>query len=168
MALPSLSRRATAKAPLAEYLDYLAPRLQRMAGYYARRLRLDRDDLLQEAHLGVFCAWLKLDSRIGSPPQFLLRCARWRLLSYARKCRAHSTTSLGHDTARLDAALAAADTRLDLEAMAQSLKPMQRRVLSCLLSGMTWREAGQAMGCTPANIAYHVRMIRRALSARVA
>ena len=30
-----------------------------------------------------------------------------------------------------------------------------------LLAGFTWREAGDALGCTSANIAYHVRQIRR-------
>jgi len=30
-----------------------------------------------------------------------------------------------------------------------------------LLRGLTWRETGHALGCTSANIAYHVRQIRR-------
>jgi len=34
------------------------------------------------------------------------------------------------------------------------------RVLNCLLDGMTWREAGDALGCTSANIAYYVRQIK--------
>ena len=41
------------------------------------------------------------------------------------------------------------------------LKENQRAVLACLMDGLTWREAGRALGCTSANIAYHVRHIRR-------
>ena len=37
----------------------------------------------------------------------------------------------------------------------------QRAILDCLLAGLTWREAGSVLGCTSANIAYHVRQIRR-------
>lgn len=152
------------KAALQDYMDQLAPRLQRLACYYARRLRLDRDDLLQEARQGAIEGWRKLDPRIGSPPQFLIRCARWRLLSYARRARTRAMLTLDHDIARPDPWLASADARLDLEMT--SLAPVQRRVVDCLLAGMTWREAGAAIGCTSANIAYHVRIIRRALSGR--
>jgi DNA-binding NarL/FixJ family response regulator len=41
------------------------------------------------------------------------------------------------------------------------LKTRQRAILDCLLAGLTWRETGHALGCTSANIAYHVRQIRR-------
>lgn len=43
----------------------------------------------------------------------------------------------------------------------QGLKATQRAVLDCLLRGLTWREAGDALGCTSANVAYHVRQIQR-------
>lgn len=152
------------KASLAVCFDHAAPRLRRMAWYYARRLRLDGDDLLQEACRGLIEGWQKLDPRIGSPPQFLIRCARWRLLSYARKCRRHPTFPLEQDTAQTDRELEAMDVALDLESAAHGLTGVQRQVVDCLLAGMTWREAGDAMGCTSANIAYHVRSIRRALS----
>ena len=41
------------------------------------------------------------------------------------------------------------------------LSVTQRAVLACLLAGLTWREAGDLLGCSSANIAYHVRRIRR-------
>ena len=41
------------------------------------------------------------------------------------------------------------------------LKAPQKAILDCLMAGLTWREAGTALGCTSANIAYHMRQIRR-------
>lgn len=49
----------------------------------------------------------------------------------------------------------------DCADFADGLKATQRAVLRCLLDGLTWREAGHALGCSSANIAYHVRQIRR-------
>jgi DNA-directed RNA polymerase specialized sigma24 family protein len=43
----------------------------------------------------------------------------------------------------------------------QSLKGAQRAVLAQLMAGRTWREAGDALGCSSANVAYHMRRIRR-------
>jgi DNA-directed RNA polymerase specialized sigma24 family protein len=48
-----------------------------------------------------------------------------------------------------------------LREFARTLKQGQRAVLGCLLAGLTWREAGAALGCTSANVAYHMRHIRR-------
>jgi RNA polymerase sigma-70 factor (ECF subfamily) len=44
---------------------------------------------------------------------------------------------------------------------ATQLTETQRAVFDCLIDGLTWREAGQVLGCTSANVAYHVRQIRR-------
>jgi DNA-directed RNA polymerase specialized sigma24 family protein len=44
---------------------------------------------------------------------------------------------------------------------AEQLKPTQRAILRYLLFGMTWREAGDGLGCSSANVAYHVRQIQR-------
>jgi hypothetical protein len=33
-------------------------------------------------------------------------------------------------------------------------------MMECLVSGLTWREAGERLGCPSANIAYHIRTIR--------
>jgi DNA-binding NarL/FixJ family response regulator len=43
---------------------------------------------------------------------------------------------------------------------AGSLKTTQRQVLECLMLGLTWREAGDRLGFTSANVAYHVRQIQ--------
>jgi DNA-directed RNA polymerase specialized sigma24 family protein len=48
---------------------------------------------------------------------------------------------------------------LDTCGFLSRLTPIQRKIVTCLLAGFTWREAGTALGCTSANVAYHVRRI---------
>ncbi len=43
-----------------------------------------------------------------------------------------------------------------------ALTETQRIVLVRVLRGETWREVAAALGCSGANVAYHVRRIRRA------
>ena len=142
-------------------VDALRPRIARMAAYYARRTGEDRDDLLQEAWVGLLEALPELDVRIGSPEQYLIRHARWRLLDAVRRARLRRTVPLADLTdppsADGEGPLAAACAA----EFARRLKPTQRAVLGLLVDGLTWREAGCALGCTSANIAYHVRQIRR-------
>ena len=66
-------------------VDSLRPRLAKMAAYYARRTGEEADDLLQEAWLGLLEALPGLDVRIGSPEQYLIHQARWRLLDAVRR-----------------------------------------------------------------------------------
>jgi len=147
-------------------VDSLRPRITRMAAYYARRTGEDPDDLLQEAWLGLLEALPELDLAIGAPSQHLVQRARWRLLDAVRRARLRRCVSLdavgyeehGHD--RLTGF-----ERVWMEEFTGGLKPYQRAVLGCLLRGLTWREAGSALGCTSANIAYHVRQIRREFEA---
>ena len=147
-------------------VDALRPRLSRMAVYYAHRTGEDHDDLLQEAWIGLLEALPNLDLSIGSPEQHLILRARWRLLDAVKRARVRrcyalddmeatmtDTTELSHSEAILSTASVAE--------FARQLKPTQRDVLKCLLSGLTWREAGDALGCTSANIAYHVRQIQK-------
>ena len=136
-----------------------------MAGFYARVTGLDRDDLLQEAWLGLISAYGRLDERVGSPRQFLIRHARWRLLTCVRRSRRVAALEAEADCPVADAQLAAAGLRLDLEAYTRELPQRQLNVLSCLASGMTWREAAAALSCSSPNVAYHVRRIRTALAA---
>jgi len=68
-----------------------------------------------------------------------------------------STIAFAAAPSTADPALSGASTR---EFVSQ-LKASQRDVLECLLAGLTWREAGTVLGCTSANVAYHVRQIRR-------
>jgi len=140
--------------------DTLRPRLASMAAHYARRCGEDPDDLLQEAWAGLLEALPTLDTAIGDPEQYLIRIARWRVLDAIKRARvrrcaalddvAESSCDHGDDT------IAAADAA----AFLIRLKATQRTILACLLAGYTWREAGAMLGCSSANIAYHVRQIR--------
>ena len=66
-------------AAVAAVVECLRPRLTRMACYYARCASENADDLLQEAWLGLLDALRELDIEIGSPEQYLIQRARWRV-----------------------------------------------------------------------------------------
>ena len=141
----------------------LRPRMAKMSAYYARCCGEDADDLLQEAWIGLLEALPDLDLGIGSPEQYLIRRARWRLLDAIKRGRLRRHTPLEDHQVDLipcptgDAPMATACA----SDFAEQLQGNQRAVLDCLLKGLTWREAGSALGCTSANIAYYVRQIRR-------
>lgn len=141
----------------------LRPRLARMAAYYARRTGEDADDLLQEAWVGMLEALPNVDPRIGSPEQHLIQRARWRLLDAIKRAHVRRCLPLEEEAVeRLSGP--GAETGLALACVwefTSQLKPAQQAVLRCLLSGLTWREAARALGCSAANIAYHVRQIQR-------
>jgi len=137
----------------------LNPRLTRMAAYYARRCREDAGDLEQEAWLGVLEALPRLDVRIGDPEQSLLKYARWRLLDSIRRSLLHDPPSeLSEDIVCNCAYQDVLDT-VNVNDFLSRLTPVQERIAICLLAGFTWREAGDRLGCTSANVAYHVRRI---------
>jgi RNA polymerase sigma factor, sigma-70 family len=146
----------------ASVVDHLKPRIAKLAVYYARRTGEDADDLMQEAWCGLLEALPDLDVRIGSPEQHLLKRARWRMLDAVRRARVRRCRPLPHEEmlvveAGTDSILA----QRVADEFALTLKSTQRNVLHCLLGGMTWRETGDALGFTSANVAYHVRQIRR-------
>ena len=147
---------------LSRLVEALRPRVSRMAAYYARRCGEDPDDMVQEAWTGLLEALPQLDTAIGSPEHYLIRHARWRVLDAIKRARLRRCAPLEDAfqeavTCRHESALA---TAWVAEFISRLSKP-QRRVLACLLAGLTWREAGSALGCTSANIAYWVRRIRR-------
>jgi RNA polymerase sigma-70 factor (ECF subfamily) len=153
----------------------LRPRMERMAAFYARCSGEEADDLLQEAWVGLLEALPALDVRIGSPEQYLIQRARWRLLDAIKRARRRARTpgapggspppgELVEEVVpdcRAGSAPEAAVAAAHLHDFARRLNRTQQAVLDCLLAGLTWREAGRALGCTSANIAYHVRQIRR-------
>jgi RNA polymerase sigma-70 factor (ECF subfamily) len=149
-------------AALAALVLALRPRLEKMAAFYARRCGEEPDDLLQEAWLGLLEALPSLDVRIGAPEQYLIRRAKWRLLDWIKRSRLRRCASLEE---------AAVETRVFpseevqeavlVGAFLERLNPTQKKLLRCLLRGLTWRETGRVLGCTSANVAYHVRRIRR-------
>ncbi len=158
-----MSKPLAERRPLSLYVSQLTPRLCRMARFYARYTRVEESDLLQEAYVGLIEAWQRLDESIGVPSQYLIRHARWRLLCFARRSRVRNMPRLPEDVASSDLDLRYADLRIDLAFARMQLKPFQRAVIDCLAEGLTWREAGERLSCTSANIAYHMRQIRRHL-----
>lgn len=160
MNLVCLSRAHSGNAPAVQEIhNSLHPRLARMAAYYARHCPEEADDLLQEAWLGVFEALPRLDVRIGDPEQYLLRYARWRLLDAVRRSLSHEpSVMLDEQVAGEDAVHDVLDF-LDATRFLSRLTTIQRAIVACLLAGCTWREVGDAVGCTSANVAYHVRRI---------
>ena len=141
----------------------LRPRLTNMARYYARCCREDFDDLLGEAWFAVFDALDVVDVEIGQPDQYLLKRARWRMLDYIKWARRRRCTEPeeGCPEARCeDTAWVVLDDAL-LATLQRCLSQTQQTVLTGLMKGHTWREVAQQMGCTSANVAYHVRQIRR-------
>ena len=100
-----------------------------------------------------------LDRTIGSPEQHLLKRARWRILDTIRSQRRRQHLSLS-DLQEHDLAYTESWGDADLPQLNARLSLIQRRILRALLEGYTWREAGALVGCTSANVAYHVRKIR--------
>lgn len=144
-------------------VDELRPRIWRMAAYYARRCGEDADDLAQEAWLGMLEALPELDLAIGQPEHYLVARARWKMLDLVKRERVRRCLSLDEDPAEAIQPQAPDDalSTACVSEFACDLQPTQRRVLGCLLAGLTWREAGERLGCASANVAYHVRKIRR-------
>lgn len=149
-------------AAASRLVEALRPRLERMAGYYARQCGEDADDLLQEAWLGLLEAVPSLDLSIGSPEQHLILRAKWRLLDSVKRARIRRCAPLDNepsDEGRRDARDAGLGEAVVAEFTGR-LNATQRAILDCLMDGLTWREAGSVLGCTSANIAYHMRRIR--------
>ena len=147
----------------AALIEALRPRISRMAAHYARVCREDQDDLLQEAWAGLLEALPGVDPHIGSPEQYLIRYARWRLLDAIRRARSRRFDTLDEEIPDAGAysALENAAAAVFSADFVHRLKATQRAVLTCLLAGLTWREAGATLGCSSANIAYHVKQIRQ-------
>jgi RNA polymerase sigma-70 factor (ECF subfamily) len=141
----------------------LRPRLESMAGFYARRCGENYDDLLGEAWFAVFDALDITNITIGAPEQFLLKRARWRMLDYMKWARRRQCDGLESDDwagQAEDFAGGVVEDGLVAKLLAV-LSETQQTVLNGLLQGQTWREVAQGLGCSSANVAYHVRQIRR-------
>ena len=160
--------------------ETLRPRLESLAGYYASRTGMDSADLLQEAWLAVFEALPTVDVTVGTPTQFLLKHARWQILDHIRwnKRRSHDriddmmTESIeaedqafGHSASRPSSG--DVETLLFVQDLERRLSKRQQAILHGLMEGCTWRQIGDELGCTSANVAYHVRGIRQAYAEMV-
>ena len=142
-------------------LERIQTRVEKMAAYFGRRCGVDEDDLRQEAWVAVLEMLPRLDLSVGSPEQHLLKRARWRILDSIRwqRRRQHLPLADLHPDAitHFDPPIG-----MDLELLRQRLTDIQWRILRGLMEGYTWREVGDKVGCTSANVAYHVRRIRDA------
>lgn len=138
------------------------PRLTRMAAYYAARTGEETDDLLQEAWVGLLDAIPNVDVRIGDPEQFLLKQARWRMLDAVKRWKRRRCEPLQdhHDNTLTAYDWDAVEAGIQVKEFTNRLKPVQKTVLQHLMCGMTWRETGDQIGCSSANVAYHVRQIQ--------
>lgn len=143
----------------------LRPRLCSLARHYARRGNLDYDDLLQEAWCAVFEALPETQLHIGSPEQFLLKRARWAVLDYLKWSLRRQMDPLedGYLEVGVGSAAGEVDTRVSLGDVATELTPIQRQVLELLVAGDNCTSAAGKLGCTTANVSYHLAQVRRAV-----
>ncbi len=140
-------------------IDALQSRIDKMACYFGRQCGVDPDDLRQEAWVAVIETLPELDLTIGSPEQHLLKRARWRILDTIRFQRRRQHLPL-HEVQSVHESYLDIHSTVDMSKLLERLTPIQRRILRGLLEGYTWREVGALVGCTSANVAYHVRKIR--------
>ncbi len=144
-------------------VEKMRERVERMAAFYAMRCGEDAGDLTQEAWLGALEALQEVDTSIGDPQQFLLKRAKWRMLDYVKwnKRRQHESLEDVEIFTHLPIQQEAVASALSTQFVSQ-LSDKQRELVTHLLAGDTWREAAAKLGCTSANVAYHVRKIQRA------
>jgi RNA polymerase sigma factor (sigma-70 family) len=142
-------------------VETLRPRISKMATYYGRSSGEDSDDLLQEAWLGLLEALPELDLDIGVPEQYLIARARWRLLDAIKRARVRKCASLDDEPWSSQIAPDHALESACISEFLRRLNKTQRAVLVRLMSGLTWRETGRLLGCTSANVAHHMKRIRR-------
>lgn len=153
---------ATDRSTEATLLE-LQSRLARMADHYARCSRLDREDLLQEAWLALLEASRAFDPQLGELTPYLLQRARWRMLDAIKYTRLRSFAAAAEPSEAVEAHGCAfrPEDSVDLAEFTARLTPLQQQIVNCLLQGLTWRETGERLEFSSANVAYHVREIRR-------
>lgn len=144
-----------------QLMDGIQVRIEKMAAYFGRRCGVDEDDLRQEAWVAVLEILPRLDHRVGTPEQHLLKRARWRILDTIRHQRRRQHLAI-EDVSPQTASYLDPRSNVDLGTLMSRLTITQQRILRGLMEGYTWREVGAIVGCTSANVAYHVRRIREA------
>ena len=141
----------------------LRPRLASMARYYSRRGNLDADDLMQEGWCAIFEALPETRLHIGSPQEYLLRRARWAILDYLKWSLRRQMGALEDYQEADEGAETEAETvlRLAVDRLAEKMTPMQQSVLDLLIAGESCTGAAERLGCTTANVSYHLGQVRR-------
>ena len=146
-----------------QLIDSIQTRVEKMAAYFGRRCNVDEDDLRQEAWVAVLEMLPRLDYSVGTPEQHLLKRARWRILDSIRRQLRRQHIGL-EDVPPTMVSYLDARNGIDMSALFARLTTTQQRILRALMEGYTWREVGSIVGCTSANVAYHVRRIRAVYS----
>jgi len=141
----------------------LQPRLESMARYYGRCCCEEPEDLLGEAWTAVFEALQITNIEIGKPEQYLLKRARWRMLDYIKWARRRRCDENDEDTPGCPVGDFSSEvvTTTVIAQISDDLTSVQRSILDGLMEGQTWREVAADLGCSSANVAYHVRQIRQ-------
>jgi RNA polymerase sigma-70 factor (ECF subfamily) len=144
-------------------IQQLSPRLERIAAYYAARSNEEFDELRQVAWLSVLEALPEVDLDVGQPEEYLLQRGRWGVLDFLKWNRRRECEPLDPliDSLSTDGVEQSAVTAAFIEQLCARLSQTQQAILGHLLQGRTWRETAGHLGCTSANVAYHVRAIKR-------
>lgn len=145
-----------------EISELLRERVVRTAGHYASLTGMDREDLQQEMWIGMLIGLQQVDVNIGDPLYYLFLRGKWRLLEAIRRSdreRAESldTGAVVPDRSRFEDEVTSRWMARRLEGR---LRGPQRQIFDGLLQGYLQEELAQALGCTAANVSYHVRKIR--------
>lgn len=141
-------------------MKLLTPRVQRMGGYYARRTGYERDELVQEGLMAIVEGMSAAAVRFEAPEMHLVRLARWRMLDWIRRSRRRRNAALEQECAAIDHELAQAGEQMDVNQFVARLSPRQAQIACGLMDGWNWREVAAQMGCSSANLGYHLRKIR--------
>ncbi len=143
---------------LDELIHILTPRINKIVRKYAWIHGVETEDLKQEAFMAIIEGLGRVDFTIGSSSEFLLKFARWRLLDCLKKILRRKEDEFDDDLNDLEWNEYSIP---DLELLQKRLSDVQRQIVQFLIQGYTWREIGQFMGFTAANVAHHLKKIRK-------
>ena len=172
MSLPQVIERARQGDTSAreQISELLRDRVLRTAGHYARLTGMDHEDLQQEMWLGMLLGLQQVDVTIGDPLYYLFLRGKWRLLEAVRRSERERADSLETTAAVVDRAIFEDEVcnRWLTARLQARLRGPQRAILHGLMQGYLQEELAQSLGCTAANISYHVRKIREGYHALAA
>jgi RNA polymerase sigma-70 factor (ECF subfamily) len=151
-------------------VSQLNPRVRSLARYYAFRSANEAEDLEQEIWIGVLSALQEVDLTIGDPVAYLMKHGRWRALEAVKRRHRHREEAL-ESTETVDPqsgpeSLAIGSALLDH--LRLRLSPAQQAVLEGRIAGLSGEEMAENIGCTPANVSYHLKRIREELHSLLA
>jgi RNA polymerase sigma factor (sigma-70 family) len=151
-------------------IHHLHPKVRRLARFYAYRSAHDADDLEQEIWLGVLSALQEVNVEIGDPVAYLMKHGRWRALEAVKRLHRHREEPL-EPTDRRDPRSGPENSAVNsvlIDTLRSRLSAAQKDVLEGRLAGLSGEEMAHHIGCTPANVSYHLRRIREELQTLLA